>query len=164
MISQRLTSFFVEQIGNEFTAHQDYMGISLYFQRQSLLRWASFFRSQAIEEAEHGTRILTFLVDNDVEFDLPPLPGATTTFESALAAATAALDWERSVTARFHEAARMALEERDYTSHQFLGWFIAEQIEEEAKMQHVIDLVSSGINLFQAEPLLDALDKDDAPD
>jgi ferritin len=160
MISKKLTEFFVEQVGYELTAHQDYMGITLYFQRQSLLGWARFFRHQAIEEAEHATRIMDFLTDNEVEFDVPPLPGATSHFESAMNAAESALEWERSVTERFRAAAKSAIDEGDQTSHQFLQWFIGEQVEEEAKMLHVIDLVRSGINLFQAEPLLDRLDPD----
>jgi ferritin len=161
MISDKLRDFLVEQVGHELTAHQDYLGISLYFQHQSLLRWSRFFREQAIEEAQHATRIMDFLVDHEVEFDVPPLSGATSQFESALAAAQAGLDWERGVTERFRSASALALDEGDHTSHQFLQWFIAEQVEEEAKMLHVIDLISSGINLFQAEPLLDALDTGD---
>jgi ferritin len=160
MISDKLRDFLTEQVGQELTAHQDYMGISLYFQHQSLLRWARFFRDQAIEEAQHATRIMDFLVDNEIQFDLPPLPGSTSQFDSALAAAKAAFTWERAVTERFQAASKVALDEGDATSHQFLQWFIGEQVEEEAKMLHVVDLISSGINLFQAEPLLDALDSD----
>ena len=162
MISAKLREFLVEQVGHEFTAHQDYMGIALYFQRQSLLRWSKFFRDQAMEEAQHATRIVNFLTDHEVEFDIPPLPGATTRFESALAAAQASLEWERTMSERFRGAATTALDENDPTTHQFLQWFLEEQVEEEAKMLHVIDLLSSGINLFLAEPLLDALDSGDA--
>lgn len=161
MISDKLRDFLVEQVGQELTAHQDYMGISLYFQQQSLLRWARFFRDQAIEEAQHATKIMDFLVDHEIQFDVPPLPGASSEFESALAAARAGLEWERAVTERFRAASKLALDEGDATSHEFLQWFIAEQVEEEAKMLHLIDLIQSGINLFQAEPLLDALDSDD---
>jgi ferritin len=161
MISDKLREFLTDQIGHELTAHQDYLGIAVYFQRQSLLQWSRFYRDQAIEEAQHATRIMDFLVDNEVEFDLPPLSGATSQYESALAAARAALESERGVTERFRAASALALEEGDHTSHQFLGWFVAEQVEEEAKMLQVIDLISSGINLFQAEPLLDALDSGD---
>lgn len=160
MISDKLRDFLIEQVGQELTAHGDYMGISIYFQQQSLLRWARFFRDQSIEEAQHASKIMDFLVDHEIVFDLPPLPGATCQFDSALAASQAALGWERAVTERFRNASKLALDEADATSHEFLQWFIAEQVEEEAKMTHVVDLVSSGINLFQAEPLLDALDSD----
>ena len=160
MISDRLREFLVDQVGHELTAHQDYLGIAVYFQQRSLLRWAKLFRDQSIEEAQHATRIMDFLVDNEIEFDLPPLSGATSQYESAMAAAQAALDSERNVSARFREGSQLALTEGDHTTHQFLQWFVAEQVEEEAKILNVIDLIASGINLFQAEPLLDALDSD----
>jgi ferritin len=164
MITAKLSQWLIEQIGHELTAHQDYLGVAIHFQRQSLFGWGKLFNDQAMEEAQHATRIMTFLTDNEVAFDLPPLPGATTHFDSALKAAELSLGWERTMTDRFRAAARLALDEHDHTTHQFLQWFIAEQVEEEAKMQHVIDLLSSDINLYLAEPLLDALDSGDAED
>ena len=104
MITGKLSQWLIEQIGHELTAHQDYLGIAVHFQRQSLFGWGKLFNQQAMEEAQHATRIMTFLTDNGVEFDLPPLPGASTHFESALKAAETSLTWERSMTERFRAA------------------------------------------------------------
>jgi ferritin len=98
---------------------------------------------------------MDFLTDNEVEFDLPALKATSTRFASALAAAQRALQSERDVAAQFDRMAATALKEGDHRAHQFLQWFIEEQVEEEAKIQSVLDLIDSGINLFQAEPLLD---------
>jgi ferritin len=155
MISERLTKLLVEQIGHELRAHQTYLGISLYFDRQSLSGWGKLFRDQSIEEAGHATRIMTFLTDNGVSFDLPALRAATTRYPGAAQAVQTALDGERDMSTRFQVLAKAALDEGDHTSHQFLMWFVNEQVEEERKIQGLIDLVASGINLFQAEPLLD---------
>ena len=46
----------------------------------------------------------------------------------------------------------------DHRGFQFLQWFIAEQVEEETKLQRLVDLIDSGINLFQAEAQLDAFE------
>ena len=51
--------------------------------------------------------------------------------------------------------AAVATANKDHRGHQFLQWFIAEQVEEESKLQAIVDLIASGINLFQAEALLD---------
>ena len=56
--------------------------------------------------------------------------------------------------------AQAASEANDATGLQFLQWFIEEQVEEETKMEKLADLVASGINLFQAEPLLDAFEEE----
>jgi ferritin len=155
MISQRMTKLLVEQISHELRAHQLYMGIAVYFERQSLTRWGKLFRDQSTEEAGHAIKIMDFLTDNAVPFELPGLKVATTRYSSAEKALETVLDSERKVSAQYQEMAKTALDEGDHTSHQFLLWFISEQVEEERKAQALIDLAASEINLFQAEPLLD---------
>ena len=157
MISEPLAKLLVEQIGHELGAHQRYLGISLWFQRQSLNRWAKIFRDQAIEEAGHAEKIMSFLIDNDVRFELPALKAATTRYRTAKAAVETALESEIKVTAQFEAMAGAARDAGDHRGFQFLQWFIDEQVEEERTMRSLLDLVDSGINLFQAEPLLDQM-------
>jgi ferritin len=155
MISKRLAKLLIEQVGHELGAHQKYLGISVYFERQSLDGFGKLFRGQSVEEAKHAQKIIDFLVDNDVDFVLPALKSAPTSFKSASDAMQTTLDNERTVTAQFEAMAKAATEEEDATSFQFLQWFLEEQVEEERKAQALVDLVASGINLFQAEALLD---------
>jgi ferritin len=156
MLSAELRKLLIAQIGHELAAHQLYLAIALYFQRQSLDRWAKLFSDQSVEEAQHATRIMDFLVDNEIDFDLPALKATSTRFDSASAAAHRALESERTVTGQIDHATAVAVAQGDHRGHQFLQWFIAEQLEEEAKLQHIVDLIDSGINLFQAEAQLDA--------
>jgi ferritin len=58
---------------------------------------------------------------------------------------------ERRVTQQFEGLANAARETKDNRALQFLHWFIAEQVEEERTMDALLDLIDSGINLFQAE-------------
>ena len=157
MISEQPARLLVAQVGHELGAHQSYMGISLYFERQSLKGWAKFFHEQAVEEAGHAGKIIAFLIDNEVAFDLPPVSGATTTYATARMAVEAALASELRVTGHFDALAGAARDAGDHRSFQFLQWFIEEQVEEEATMRGLLDIIDSGINLFQAEALLEGL-------
>jgi ferritin len=158
MLHADLRKLLIAQIGNEFAAHALYMGISVYFDRASLRGWGKLFKQQAIEEAQHAQRIMDFLTDNEIDFDLPAVKAVSTRFGSPLAAAQRALQSEQDVAAQFDRMAALALAEGDHRGHQFLQWFIAEQVEEESKLQSIVDLIDSGINLFQAEALLDRFD------
>ena len=151
MIHEQAQKLLVQQIAHELSAHQTYMGISLYFTRQSLNGWAKFFHEQAVEEADHGWRIINFLIDNGVEFSLPQVGGAPTTYKTARDAVTVAQASERKVTGQFETLANAAREGRDNRTLQFLQWFIEEQVEEERTMAALLDLIDSGINLFDAE-------------
>jgi ferritin len=154
MINEPLAKLLIAQISSELGAHQVYMGISLYFERQSLHGWAKVFRDQSVEEAEHAAKIMAFLLDNEVEFDLPGLAAATTHFESATAAVNVALASEQKVTGQFNAMASAATAASDHRGLQFLQWFIDEQVEEERTMRALLDLLATGINLFQAQELL----------
>lgn len=156
MLSADLKKLLIAQIGNELAAHQLYLAIAIWFERQSLDRWGKLFRNQSVEEAQHAQKIIDFLIDNEVEFDLPALKSTSTRFGSAGAAAKRALESERTVAEQFDRAASVAVKAGDHRGFEFLQWFIAEQVEEEAKLQRIVDLIDSGINLFQAETQLDA--------
>lgn len=155
MITDRLAQMLTAQIQSELSAHQNYMAINIWFRRQSLDAWAALFKEQSMEEAAHAMKIINFLLDVGVEFDLPTIPVASTRFANALEAVKSAKASEAKVSAEFRAMAKAANEEGDWTAFQFLQWFIEEQVEEESKMDKLIDLVNSGVNLFQAEALLE---------
>lgn len=155
MIAEQSARLLVAQIANELSAHQVYMGISVHFARDSLNAWAKLFRDQALEEAEHGWKIITFLVDNGIEFPLPKIGGSPTTYKTAREAIEVAQASERRVTQQFEALANAAREAKDNRTLQFVQWFIEEQVEEERTMAALLDLVDSGINLFDAEAHLE---------
>ena len=157
MIADQPRKLLVAEIASELTAHQTYMGISLHFTRQSLNVWAKFFYQQAVEEAEHGWKIINFLIDNEVEFALPQVGGAPTSYATARDAVLAAQASERRVTGQFENLANAAREARDNRTLQFLHWFIEEQVEEERMTASLLDLMDSGINLFDAQQHLESL-------
>jgi ferritin len=157
MIAAQSAKLLVAQVASELSAHQTYMGISLHFARVSLNGWAKFFHDQATEEAEHGGKIIAFLIDNDVEFNLPQVGGAPTAYGSAREAVEVAQASEAKVTAQFEALANAARDAKDNRTLQFVQWFIEEQVEEERTMAALLDLIDSGINLFQAEALLEGI-------
>ena len=157
MISDPVKKLLVAQIASELTAHQTYMGISLHFTRESLNGWAKFFHEQAVEEAGHGWKIINFLIDNEVEFSLPQVGGAPTSYKTAREAIEVAQASERRVSKQFEALANAAREANDNRGLQFLQWFIEEQVEEERMTQALLDLLDSGINLFDAQQHLESL-------
>lgn len=156
MISSKLAQKLKEQIGHELGAHQQYLAIGTYFARQNLDKWSALFYQQAAEEKEHAMKIVQFLTDTGEVAHFPAIAAASTAFKSATDAVSQALKWERTVTEQFQTMAKIALSEGDFVGFQFLQWFLEEQVEEVSSMEKYLALVESGINLFQAEALLEA--------
>jgi bacterioferritin B len=157
MIHDTVQKLLIAQVGHELGAHQTYLGISFSFERAGLKGWAKLFHAQAVEEAGHAAKIVAFLIDNEVPFDLPASRAAPTAYASAREAVEVALASEIRVTGQFDALAQAAISAGDHRSFQFLQWFIDEQVEEERTMRALLDLIASGINLYQAEPLLDSI-------
>ena len=156
MLNAELIKALNEQIGSELGASNHYLAISSYFAMQSLDDWAAFFMRQSDEERMHAQKIINFLIDNDASFNLPALAAEKTDFTDALEAVNSALESERKVTEQFNNMASIAQKNADFRGMQFLQWFIDEQVEEEASMGKLVDLVKSGLNLFQAQQYLPA--------
>ena len=154
MLNKKLAQALNTQIASEFSASNHYLAIATYFAKQSLDEWAAFFFRQSEEERMHGMKILTYLIDNDAEVHLPAIAEARVDFNDALAAVSSAVASEQNVTQQFNVMAGIASEHKDYRGLQFLQWFINEQVEEEATMAKLVDVLESGINLFQAQQYL----------
>ena len=84
-------------------------------------------------------KIMDFLIDNEIEFDLPGRSRPSTTrYESAARGRRR----ERSSRSGTSPPSSTAMASRapsagDHRGHQFLQWFIEEQVEEEAKLQSI---------------------------
>ncbi len=155
LVSSKLAQKLQEQIGHELGAHQKYLAIGTYFAQRNLDRFSALFYKQAEEEKEHAMKIVKFLTDAGETAHFPAIEAVSSEFMTAADAVSQAVSWERTVTDQFQAMARLALAEGDFVGFQFLQWFLEEQVEEVSSMEKYLALVESGINLFQAEDLLE---------
>jgi len=127
-----------EQIANEFAAHQQYVACAVHYDSQTLPQLAAFFYRQAIEERDHAMMMVQYLIDTDEQAVTPGVAAPQVHFEDVVAPIALALAQERRVTAQINALAARARQEGDYSSEQFMQWFIKEQIEEVATMSDLL--------------------------
>jgi ferritin len=154
MIHAELRAALETQIGHELRASHQYLAIGIAMHAQNLDGFAAFFERQSQEEREHALKIIGFLNEVGTPAKLGALEGVQTEFGSALEAVRSSLEYERAVTNSFQRMAGLALERGDHITHGFLGWFLNEQIEEEATFSKLQAILESGLNPFQAQSLL----------
>ncbi len=127
-----------EQIANEFAAHQQYVACAVYYDSEALPQLAAFFYRQALEERDHAMMMIQFLLDTDGEVTVPGVAAPHTRFEDVAGPITLALEQERRVSEQINALAATARDAGDYTSEQFVQWFIREQTEEVATMSNLL--------------------------
>jgi ferritin len=142
MAATRFTDQLNLQIGNEFAAHNQYLACAVYFDALTMPQMAAFFYGQALEEREHAMMMVRYLLDTDAAVQIPGVPAPVSDFDDVVAPVRLALEQERAVTDQVNELVRIAREENDYASEQFMQWFIKEQVEEVATMSDLLAVVT----------------------
>jgi bacterioferritin B len=131
----------VEQVGHEFSAHQQYVAIAVHYDAETLPRLAGFYYRQALEERNHAMMIIRYLLDADLPVAIPALEAPRTDFADIVEPVRLALDQERRVTAQISALAARARDEGDLQGEQFMQWFIKEQVEEVATAGDLLRIV-----------------------
>jgi bacterioferritin B len=140
------------QISNEFAASQQYVGIAVYYDAETLPRLAAFFYRQALEEREHAMMMVQYLLDVGEEVHIPDIKSQETSFADGVAPVKMALEQERRVGEEIFALFELAREVKDYRAEQFMQWFVKEQVEEVALMGDLLNVVErSKENLLLAE-------------
>lgn len=150
IIKERVAAAMNTQIISEFLASQQYIAIAVYFDNESLPDLAAFFYRQAEEERMHAMKFVHFLLETGAKPIIPSTPELKNDFSSAAEAVEFALDQEKKVTEEINNLVKISKEEDDYTSHNFLQWYIDEQVEEVDTMSTLLDTInhSGGILLL----------------
>ncbi|HVF79623.1 MAG TPA: ferritin [Solirubrobacteraceae bacterium] len=155
-----------EQIGHEFAASQQYLAIAVYYDDETLPRLAAFFYAQALEERNHALMMVQYLLDAGAQAPIPGVAAPQNLFGDVVEPVALALDQERRVTDQINALAGIARKEGDYSSEQFMQWFIKEQIEEVASMNDLLKVVTRARDnpLLVEEYLARETPADEGPD
>ena len=151
MPAERFVEHLNEQIGNEFAAHQQYIACAVYFDALTMPQMAGFFYAQATEERNHAMMMVQYLIDQDARVVIPGVAAPVVDFDDLVAPVALALAQEKRVTLQINELTRIAREESDFASDQFMQWFIREQVEEVATMHDLLAVVKRSSDIEAIE-------------
>jgi bacterioferritin B len=155
MAEQSFGQALNEQIANEFAAEMQYIGAAVYYDAQTLPRLAAFFYRQAAEERTHAMMMVQYLLDVDAEVKVPEIAAAKTEFDDVAGPVKMALEQEKRVGEEINALFRLARDNHEYRSEQFMQWFVKEQVEEVALMTDLLNVVErAGENALLVEDYL----------
>ena len=141
MPSRAFLDLLNEQIGHEFAASQQYVAVATHYDGETLPRLRDLFYRQAVEERNHAMMLVQYVLDAGEQPAIPATPAPRVGFADIVEPVALALEQERRVTEQFNRLAAQARQDGDFTSEQFLGWFLKEQVEEVASMSDLLTIV-----------------------
>lgn len=152
-----LAQAFNNQITMELAASVAYLQMAAYLESANLTGMGSWMKAQAEEEKDHAHLFFGFVLDRGNEVKIGAIDAPTTEFNSVEHVFEVALAQERNTTKAIHDIYRLASENGDLASYPFVQTFIAEQNEEEAMVETILERVrlaggeSSAILLLDSE-------------
>ncbi|WP_340538023.1 ferritin [Nocardioides sp. GXZ039] len=146
MPAQPFVDLLNAQIGNELSAHNQYVAVAVHYDALTMPQMAAFFYGQALEERDHAMMMVQYLLDTDSEVVIPGVEAPVSRFDGVVAPVELALAQEKTVTDQINQLLRVAREENDYASEQFMQWFIKEQVEEVATMSDLLAVVKRNLD------------------
>ena len=92
----------------------------------------------------------------DAPVEIPAIPAPQATFSSAEEAIEMAFNAELHITENIHKLVKLAIDESDYPTQEFLRWFVTEQVEEVRTMEDMLKIakVSGERSIIMVEAYL----------
>jgi ferritin len=154
MTETTFDTLLTAQIGNEFSASQQYIAIAVWFDDHDLPQLARHFYRQSVEERNHAMMLVQYRLDRDLGVTIPGVAEPRTEFADVIEPIALALDQEKQVTTQIEALFAAARAEDDALGEQAMLWFLKEQVEEVASMSTLLTIVKradAGGNLFDIE-------------
>jgi ferritin len=105
--------------------------MAAYFESINLTGFASWMRVQTQEETLHGMKFFDYINSRNGRVRLETIAAPPKEWESPRQAFVEAYKHEKHISQRIRSLVRIAGENNDDATDNFLQWFIAEQVEEE---------------------------------
>lgn len=139
MLSPQVSKALNKQIELEGFSSQYYLSMASWAETQGLNGVSAFLYHHADEERLHMLKLIRFVNERGGHGVVPALKQPPTIFKSVKSVFEEILKHEMKVTADINGMVDATLKEKDYTTHNFLQWYVSEQIEEEALARQIVD-------------------------
>ena len=133
MLSKRMQEALNTQVKIEAQSSQVYLAMASWAEIQpGIDNITAFFYRHSEEERMHMLKLVHFINERGGFAMIPALEQPAVTYPSIKHAFQELLKHEVMVSESINKLVDIALEEKDYATHNFLQWYVAEQIEEES--------------------------------
>jgi len=139
MLSPVIEAALNQQVVLEAESSQIYLAMASWAEVEGYEGISNFLYKHSDEERMHMLKLVKFVNERGGHGIIPPLAQPPVKYDGIRPLFQMVLDHEIHVSNEINNLVDICLREKDYTTHNFLQWYVSEQIEEEALARKVID-------------------------
>ncbi|MCH2229412.1 MAG: ferritin [Crocinitomicaceae bacterium] len=156
-MNKRVENALNDQIEKEASSSQFYLAMASWAETQGLNGTAKFLYTHSDEERFHMLKLVKFVNERGGTAVVPGLDCPAKEFKTLENVFQLLLEHELRVTDSINNLVDVCLQEKDYTTHNFIQWYVSEQLEEEALARTILDKIkliggdNAGLYLFDRD-------------
>lgn len=139
MLNQIIINKLNDQINLEFYSSNVYLQMSAWCSKHGYEGAATFLLRHADEELEHMQKLFNYVSETSGMPILGKIDAPKHDYSSLREVFEITLEHEKLVTSKINELVEVTFESKDYSTFNFLQWYVAEQHEEEKLFSGIID-------------------------
>jgi len=157
MLSKTIEKALNNQIEVEASSSQFYLAMASWAETEGFNGAARFLYRHSDEERDHMLKLIKYVNERGGKAEIPSLGKPPKKFDSLSSIFKSLLDHEVKVSEQINGVVEQCLKEKDYTTHNFMQWYVSEQIEEEALARTILDKINligndkGGLYLFDRD-------------
>lgn len=141
MLNKKIEDICNRQIEREGYSSNLYLAMASWAETSGYSGVAAWLYSQADEERLHMLKFIKYINERGGKAVMPALKKPAAVYKGVEDVFKEVLEHEEFVTASINEIVALTLAEKDFNTHNFLQWFVMEQVEEEASVRTILDKV-----------------------
>ena len=161
MLSKEVIARLNDQVAKEMFASNLYLSMSSWCYTHRFDGAGAFLFEHASQESEHAKKLITYLNETDSKLKLQAIKEPESSFASLLDVFTKTYEHEVGITQSINELVDFTLAQKDFSTFNFLQWYVAEQHEEEALFRGIVDKIKlvgdSGNSLYLVDQYIKTL-------
>jgi len=138
MLNLKIEKELNKQLNREYFSAYLYLSMAAYFESENLKGFAHWLKVQVKEETTHAMKFFDHILERNGKVTLDKIDSPKTTWTSPLEAFKDVYEHEKKITQYINEILNISKSENDYATENFLQWFVAEQVEEEAQSLEIL--------------------------
>ena len=140
-MNTRVEQALNDQIEKEASSSQFYLAMASWAENNGMNGTAKFMYQHSDEERFHMLKLGKFVNERVGKPIIPAIAIPPKEFNDLTNVFELLLNHEIMVTESINNLVDICLQEKDYTTHNFIQWYVSEQLEEEALARTVLDKI-----------------------
>ena len=139
MLNKKVEEILNVQVEKEGYSSNLYLAMASWAEVKGYEGIAQWLHAQSDEERMHMLKLISYINERGGQAVIPAFEKPASDYNDVKPMFEQVLKHEEYVSASINDIVAVCEQEKDFTTHNWIQWFVTEQIEEEASARNILD-------------------------